>query len=773
MRGLGKTVPVWVIAIGLAATGTVASPTTTARADETAAHHWSRYFSEDTEYYQSLAADLVNAGDAHARGWTGAGVTVAVFDTGISGWSSEFAGKLVTGYDAVTGRLIRNSYDTGWHGTFVAGLIGAARNGWGIEGIAYDANLMSIRIANGDGSITLSDAQLAAGISYATGRATVFNNSWNTSYTINELSQAELESSMGLSITAWREAVAQGAIVVWAAGNDGLSNPGAFASLPTYWSDLLSGWVVAVSVDSSGVISSFSNLCGSAADWCIAAPGEDVVSVYSGGGLVTASGTSFSAPVVSAAAAVLQQMWPHLTNAQVLSIMFTTANKTGIYADSSIYGQGLLDMEAATRPVGTASVATGTTVSGGRTAAALTMAISSSPFGRSLLRALSATPVMVLDDYDRDFYANGSAFVTPTTHSYDSFRGIQSFGRPFRTVTGEGTSLSFAPATGHAGGGASGAPDTSRFIARIDAGGQPGGRLAIAHGVSNGLLLEGAAADTATRAMMADPHTLYAPFVSLGFNLNTDDRESWGGAYTRRLTPGLALTVAGFGTMVADRPSDWSRAASVSHYLTSESVTMGGLTRLTLGDEAASLSFDLGAVRENGTLLGAASDGALRLADGAATSFVGVSAEYTLSPGWRAFAGAELGVTRADSSASSLITDVGTLHSTAYRVGVSGERLLTEGDALAFTVSQPLRIESGEVSLSVPVGRETDGSILTYTGNADMAADGRELDLQAGYTLALEDAGEVSFTGLLRLQPDNVGDAGPEGVVMARYRMGF
>lgn len=726
-------------------------------------------FSEDAEYLRSLTADLVGAGAANARGWTGRGVTVAVFDTGISGWSSEFQGKLLTGYDAVTGRLMTQSYDTGWHGTFVAGLIAASRNGSGIEGIAYDATLLPIRIANGDGSITLSDRQLANGIRYATGRATVFNNSWNSSSTIADVSQADLESSLGASIQAWREAVAAGTIVVWAAGNDGLSEPGVLASLPTYWSELQAGWVVTVSVDSSGVISSFSNRCGSAAAWCIAAPGEDVVSVYSGGGLVTASGTSFSTPVVSAAAALLQQMWPHLTNAQVLSIMFTTANKTGIYADTDTYGQGLLDLDAATSPVGTTTIATGSTVSSGRTAAAASLAVSSSAYGRSLVRILGDTPLMVLDDYDRDFYASASDFVAPTTHSYDAFRGIQGFGRPFRTLSGGGAQFSIAPVTN----GSVSAAGGDRFVARFDAGGTWGGRLAITRGVSSGMLIEGTATDTVARAMLVDTRTVQSPFVSLGFTLGSTARDAWGGAYSMRVAPATTVMLAGFGTSVSDRPSEWTGSSASLYAGTSDSTTAGGLARLAFGDAGGRIAFDVGMVRETGTLLGAASEGAWRMADGASTGFVGVSADLALGGGWSLFAAAEVGSTRAEEAASSMVSDVGTLLSTAYRLGLAKSDVIAGGDRAILTVSQPLHIESGPVTLTIPVGRTVDGSVVSYRATGDVGADGREFDVQAGYTAPLSERSEVSLSGLLRLQPDNVAGAAPEAVAMARYRLTF
>ncbi|MDA8735726.1 hypothetical protein N9M56_06765, partial [Porticoccaceae bacterium] len=56
--------------------------------------------------------------------------------------------------------------------------------------------------------------------------------------------------------------------------------------------------------------------------------------------------------MVSGSLALLKQLFPSVGNYELVNRLLVTANKSGIYADSSIYGQGLLDLNAATRPVG-------------------------------------------------------------------------------------------------------------------------------------------------------------------------------------------------------------------------------------------------------------------------------------------------------------------------------------------------------------------------------------------------------------------------------------
>jgi subtilisin family serine protease len=259
------------------------------------------YASEITWNY-SLAQ--INAPAAYARGYTGQGVVTAVFDSGLDTGDNQFIGRIAgPGYDALTG-TVGVTTDDMWHGTFVSGIIAADLDGVGMVGVAYNSKLLPIRIVNPDGSITLSDSQLAAAINYATNAgAKVFNNSWNSSLSITQLSSSVLSSYMPATLNAYRAAVKAGAIIVFAAGNDAASQPGFYAALPADFPELKPGWVAAVATDSTGRIASYSDRCGSAAAWCIAAPGSNIISVYNRSYGV-ASGTSFAAPQVSGAAEI-------------------------------------------------------------------------------------------------------------------------------------------------------------------------------------------------------------------------------------------------------------------------------------------------------------------------------------------------------------------------------------------------------------------------------------------------------------------------------------
>ena len=171
-------------------------------------------------------------------------------------------------------------------------------------------------------------------------------------------------------------------IEVWAAGNSGRDRPDSAAALPAREPAVRGHWLVVAALAYNGNIAGYSNRCGPLpGDWnpepqahgrhyCLTAPGllrvaypnfnpetnpEDAdVSFHQ-----QSSGTSLSAPLVAGGIAlVMEQFRGQLSNREVALRVINTANNRGRYSDSRIYGAGMLDLDAATAPVG--EVSTGT-----------------------------------------------------------------------------------------------------------------------------------------------------------------------------------------------------------------------------------------------------------------------------------------------------------------------------------------------------------------------------------------------------------------------------
>ena len=262
-----------------------------------------------------------------------AGVRVAVIDSGIDGSHPEFKGRVAATRSFVGGS---GTTDDEGHGTFVAGEIAAAINDQGIAGIAFPAQLLVAKIARADASISVRDE--AAAIRWAVKHgARVINLSLgglrHPFHGDDSYSQVEAN--------AIDYAYRRGAVLVAAVGNadDAPRTPWPWASYPAALSH-----VIGVSaLTPSGNVPPFSNRDRLYND--ISAPGQNIFSTlplaltkerpscadqgYSDCGpdeFVHASGTSFAAPQVTAAAALLLALKPALRPEQVANILERTAN---------------------------------------------------------------------------------------------------------------------------------------------------------------------------------------------------------------------------------------------------------------------------------------------------------------------------------------------------------------------------------------------------------------------------------------------------------------
>ncbi|MDD3798751.1 MAG: S8 family serine peptidase, partial [Novosphingobium sp.] len=338
---------------------------------------------DTVEFRNSDGPGLHNAAAAWQDGWTGQGVTIGVVDSGIHTDNTELAGR-ISGLSADFAG--NGSYEAvGDHGTWVSLVAAAARDDSGIVGIAYDATIMALRTdtpGTCETTCSFEDSAIADAINYAVSNgATVINIS---------LGGGPPNSQVTAAIA---NAAANGVVVVVSAGNDGASRPDAFATgMLSYANGNL---IIAGSIDSSGDLSSFSNKAGavSSRNYYLAAQGEDVS--IPGGGWV--NGTSFSAPQIAGAVALLAQAFPTLTGSEIVDILLTSAFDAGATGTDPIYGRGILDIAAAFQPLGTTSLA------GSQTPLSLndTTAATSPAMGDAVTTA--SVGAVILDGYDRAY----------------------------------------------------------------------------------------------------------------------------------------------------------------------------------------------------------------------------------------------------------------------------------------------------------------------------------------------------------------------------------
>lgn len=246
------------------------------------------------------------------------GIIAAVCDSGVDANHPDLKGRVLTGYNPVTGSTITTPHTT--HGTKVAGLIAAAGdNGLGMAGMAWKTRILPIRITTSSkGSAYLSD--MAECIEWAADHgAKVINLSFTgfSSKTIDNAAQY---------------ARSKGSLLFMAAGNQGNN----VSSSADYKSFLLVG---ATTSDDSKA--SYSNY-GTPID--IVAPGHQVLSTSPGGGYSTINGTSFSSPVAAGLGALVWSINPDFTPDQIETIITSTTDNIG---SSSTFGHGRINASRA------------------------------------------------------------------------------------------------------------------------------------------------------------------------------------------------------------------------------------------------------------------------------------------------------------------------------------------------------------------------------------------------------------------------------------------
>ncbi|HEY2071979.1 MAG TPA: S8 family serine peptidase [Gaiellaceae bacterium] len=290
-------------------------------------------------------------------------VKVAVVDSGIDCSLPDFAGRLVAERSFVGGNACT---DTEGHGTFVAGEIAADLGSTGIVGIAYTAQLLIAKVVTADGTIPL--AAEAAAIRWAADNgARVINLSLGG---VRDVADPAHDTYSPIEAAAVSYAYSKGVVLVAAVGNgdEAPSQPWPYASYPAALPH-----VIGVSaLTRTGNVPDFSNRDPVFND--LSAPGSSIFSTfpaaltalrtgcpdqgYSDCGTEdyrNAEGTSFAAPQVSAAAAVLFSVDPLLTNSQVAFLLERSADdvnatngcaRCGLLRDS-LSGWGRLDVAKA------------------------------------------------------------------------------------------------------------------------------------------------------------------------------------------------------------------------------------------------------------------------------------------------------------------------------------------------------------------------------------------------------------------------------------------
>lgn len=694
---------------------------------------------DTAEFRRSDGPAFHNAATAWSQGATGQGVKIAVIDTGIDTDSPEFAGRIDPASADVAGNGTVEAVDG--HGTQVAMVAAAARNNTGIMGIAYNATVIALRAdmpgscanasgADSDGCVFV-DRDIAAGIDRAVGAgATVINLSLGG------------DAPNSTLIAAVKRAVAAGAVVVVSAGNEGDgSDPAIDPNQPNPFASgvrIAGGGsvIIAGSVNEQGQISAFSNRAGAQATWYLSALGERVCCVYengvlqventpSGNYVTLVSGTSFAAPQIAGAVALLKQAFPNLSGAQMVDILLASARDAGSAGTDAVYGRGILDIAAAFAPRGTMTLAGGTASVGLMD----DIAIGSSAMGDAF--AGTSAQAVVLDQYGRAYSTDVGRRMQGASVSPRLLTAIENGSRQVGGGT-DALNLAFSLANGTRGLPAwpaqlrlsrQDAEAAKVLAARAALKIAPGQQLGIAFRERAGALVAQLQGQERPAFMIADEAMGEAGFAESA-NASLAYRHEFG---AWGLTAGAQNGQAVLGALrVSDGTLDRRRERlGLSSYSLTADRRFGAL------DAALGVTW----MNEQRTALGGYWHDGLGGA-GARTVFADASAGWNLAPGWRLGGAFRQGWTRADRGGASVVK--ADFVSRAWSVDLVKQGVLGQFDTLGLRVSQPLRVEGGAFGVTLPVSYDYATLTPTYASRFfSLSPSGREID------------GEIAWTGRL------------------------
>lgn len=708
-------------------------------------------------------------------GTQGAGITIAIVDTGVDYTHPQFTGRyssLSTCFSDETcpTAATRAGFDDEGHGTHVAG-IAAGRT----VGRAPQATILSVKVLDSEGSGYTSD--IAMGVRYAAANgARVINLS---------LGGGGLYSPMQSALTF----AAPRAVIVAAAGNDGNmfspEYPGAYAVT----TGIRGSMIIVGAVNSQNKIASFSNTpagkCSNslAGGYCmrnyfVVAPG---VSIYSSvpGGYAYYSGTSMATPYVAGVVAQVLGQSPYLTPQQAVDIIFRTTTDLGAVGVDEIYGRGLVNAVRALSPAGATSLA----VSGESTSdyvgtgEALAASLSG-PAGGVFKGSRLLKSAVLLDTYGRDYAIDLTASAHTSSFSVaglleDQFDKFHPFAvaRDGFTVTG------FAMAADPLG-------RRELGLREEDAGAVPLQELTLAVRLSD--RFEAAAAfnadmggrlsafdlgsDLDARALFLGADAVDGPYLAL-----TDGGSFAGVSYA----PFDDLTVR-VAYMRADQES-WLSGIDLDSFSIDAARNLRTADReaatmaVALNWEAArwlGLSFNAARIAERGGFLGGFEAGALAMTDDAVTWSTGLSARAELGDGYRLTGSYSMGQTEITPLAGSIATQFSDVTTAAYGVALTKSGVFVADDTLGIAVTRPIHIIDGSASLTLATGVDAERRLIYGSERLNLAG-AAETDFELGYTARFLD-GQVNFSLSAAYQVDAGGVAGEDGLAgLARVSLRF
>ncbi len=659
------------------------------------------------EFQSNFGLSRIGALTALNNNGTGSGIIVGVLDTGIDIDNIEFSGRISNNSSNITEGAAVNVDDKEGHGTAVAGIIGAAKNDSGIHGVA-PSSILLVKKLNIGAALTLLNVDVGINSAVSNG-AKVINMSFGTD--APALPSASEQAAM-------QNAVDQGVILVVATGNSSLSQVLNFARLAdcTGGGGICNGFnargrMIAVNaVDSNNNETAFGNRCGDTSTACMVAPGQNINSTSIGGGTSVVTGTSFSAPHVTGAVAVLLQKFPTITPSDAVNLLLSTATDLGSTGIDNVFGNGLLNLQNAFSARGLASLPTGQFIGGNNIALVKTSFNLDPVFGNALENNSLLARAIILDQYNRPYRVDLNNRINSSNYKSALENLI---------VTKENNNY------------------------EIDA--IPSTKLNIFSEKdkinSKGLLDNN---NIENNQIQLETLLFNNTYIKIGSNLDSNiffsnfNRKYSDVFYEETFMPQLKFINNGNGSGIKFKlQPNLNFTLSKFEDSNNYNLTKRVLDQYNIIHKKNNLNLNLGfgILNETKSILNSFSSGAFGFISDTESKFFSVSSNYKVNSNLKIFANYSKNISEIPNS-DGYISNWSKIKSNSFRIGFKKINSITKNDSLKLSVFQPLRVYSASADLNIPIDTEKKpfGRIIYKKERHSIVPKHRQISLEGIYS---------------------------------------
>lgn len=730
---------------------------------------------ETAEYNEQYGLGNINAAEAYAlleqngKEVAGDGVTIAVVDSGVRTTHQEISANYEATHSDDYVNNDSDPTDDNGHGTHVAGISNGVKDGVGIHGVAYESGIMALKVLNSGGSGSSLDVISA-----------VDQASNNGAKVIN----LSLGGSSGFQSykNAFLRAKEDDVLSVAATGNDSNTQP----DYPAYYaadSDL-SGYVLAVgAVDVNNNLyyvsgTNGSNHCGDAKNYCLVAPGVEVVSSYitSDSSYAEGTGTSMAAPHVAGAAAVIRAAWPHLTAAQTSQILLTSATDLGESGVDDVYGHGLLNLEEAVQAQGQDTLSFGTSVSSSGYSLSSTTITTDPIFGDafSVNVANSLQDAIYFDDYGRDFKANLDSKI-----AVNNVRNLDLSNFIFNNVETNNTSLDFSDEYGF---------NLNLLVSNYKN-----------EQAQNNFGLKYLVTDNSI-----DPNVNFRNGFSFTQNKSLGSKEvKFGLAFNideiTKIRQGRDFVNHGFMTQNSYSANPFSSFVNSSAFDNNLNIfdNQRNFNQIFFSEDILKDKFSLnfayqtsydssdllvdvlqkqnqfvdmgmnykikddlkmflsvGQMTEfDNNMLNSKAYGAFESLEDVVTNYAKISFAYDLSNKLNLLASYSQGITNIAGNERGIFRDFSEIRSSSMSMALTYDRFIGIG------YQEPLRVYDGDTLVNIATSRDLEGNVQRHQERVSLVPTGRQRDYEVFYKVYLKDSANLNFNLVLQTEPGNISNA--------------